>query len=95
MAPNVQACIKLHRQNTSNRPIINSKNVPGYWLAKHVSKRLHNYLHLPNAYNVQNSICLSTDLKSMENNEDIRMCSFDIENMYTNISKIEVVNIIE
>jgi hypothetical protein len=31
----------------------------------------------------------------MEIIEDLRMCSFDIEHMYTNISKADVINIIE
>jgi hypothetical protein len=30
----------------------------------------------------------------MEINEDMRMCSFDIENMYINIPKSDVMNII-
>jgi uncharacterized coiled-coil protein SlyX len=35
-----------------------------------------------------------TDLKTIEINSDTRMCSFDIENMYTNIQRKEVTNII-
>jgi hypothetical protein len=38
--------------------------------------------HLPNAYNIQNSIHLITDLHCMEINEDMGMCSFDIEYVY-------------
>jgi hypothetical protein len=46
-------------------------------------------------YNIQNTIHLITELQSIEINEDMRICSFDIENMYTNIPKTEVVNIIK
>jgi hypothetical protein len=35
-----------------------------------------------------------TDLKPIENNKDTRICSFDIENMCTNIPKIETTDII-
>jgi hypothetical protein len=35
-----------------------------------------------------------TDLQAIEINKDVRLCSFDIENMYTNIPKAEVINII-
>jgi hypothetical protein len=38
---------------------------------------------------------LITDLKIIELNKDTRLCSFDITNMYTNIPKIEVINIIK
>jgi hypothetical protein len=34
IAPNLHATIKLHKQNTPIRPIINWKNVPAYELAK-------------------------------------------------------------
>jgi hypothetical protein len=36
-----------------------------------------------------------TDLKIIELNKDTRLCSFDITNMYTNIPKIGVINIIK
>jgi hypothetical protein len=47
-----------------------------------------------NPYNIQNYIHLTTDLQSIEIDEGVRMCPFDIENMYTNIPKLEVINII-
>jgi hypothetical protein len=31
----------------------------------------------------------------MESNEDVRICSFDIKNIYTNIPKSEVIDLIE
>jgi hypothetical protein len=34
-----------------------------------------------------------TNLKTIELNSDTRICSFDIENMYTNIPRKEVINI--
>jgi hypothetical protein len=61
MAASPHATIKLHKQNTPIRPIINWKNAPAYGLMRyvHVIKILYNHLHLPNAYNIQNSIHLS------------------------------------
>jgi hypothetical protein len=38
-----------------------------------------------------NSIHLITDLQSMELKEFMKMCSFDIKNMYTNIPKSDVI----
>jgi hypothetical protein len=34
------------------------------------------------------------DLQAIELNKNMRLCSFDIENMYTNIPKIGIINII-
>jgi hypothetical protein len=34
-----------------------------------------------------------TDLQAIELNKYMRICSFDIENMYTNIPKVDIVNI--
>jgi hypothetical protein len=93
MAPSLHATIKLHKPNTHIRPIINWKNAPAYELAKQLTKTLHNYLNLPYTYNVRNSIYLIADLKTIEINNDTRICSFDIENMYTNIPKREIINI--
>jgi hypothetical protein len=93
-APNLHVTIKLHKVNTPVRPVINWKNTPAYELAKHLIKTLHSYLHLSYTYNLRNSIHLMTDLKVIELNKDMQICSFDIENMYTNISKIDTINII-
>jgi hypothetical protein len=35
-----------------------------------------------------------TELKATELNSDARICSFDIKNMYTNIPKEDIINII-
>jgi hypothetical protein len=66
-----------------------------YEIVKHISKTLHNYLQLPYTYNIQNSLQLMTDLNTIELNKDTRLCSFDITNMYTNIPKNGVINIIK
>jgi hypothetical protein len=52
-------------------------------------------MHIPtltHAYNIHNFIHLVTELQPMEINEDRRMCSFDIENVYNNILKSDVIN---
>jgi hypothetical protein len=35
-----------------------------------------------------------TDLQAIELNKDMRLCSFDIENMYTNIPEVDIMNIV-
>jgi hypothetical protein len=93
-APNLYTTIQLQKENTPIRPIISRKNVPAYKLAKQLSKTLHNYLQLPYTYNVRNTVRLITELQAIELNKDMRLCSFDIENMYTIISKVGIINII-
>jgi hypothetical protein len=70
------------------------KNAPAYELAKQLSKTLNNYIQLPYTYNVKNSMHLITDLQDIEINNNIKLCSFDIENMYTNIPKNDIINIV-
>jgi hypothetical protein len=95
IAPNLYTTMKLHKENKPISPIINWKNAPAYELAKQLSKTLHNYLQLPYTYNIRNSVHLMTDLKTIELNKDTGLYSFDITNMYTNIPKIGVINIIK
>jgi hypothetical protein len=89
----MHATVKLYKPGIPIRPIINWRNALGYKLAKYLTKLLHNCLDLPYAYNVRNSAHLMTDLKTIKLNSDTRICSFDIENMYTNIPRKEVINI--
>jgi hypothetical protein len=83
--PSLHHTIKLHKSNTPIRPIINWKNAPTYELVKHLTKTLCNYLRLPYAYDIHNSLHLIADLKTIEINKDTSTFSFDIENVYINI----------
>jgi hypothetical protein len=60
IAPNLRAIIKLHKQNTPIRPIINLRNAPAYQLAKQLTKTLHNYLQLQYTYNIHLMTSLQT-----------------------------------
>jgi hypothetical protein len=85
--PSFHVTIKLHKLNTPIRSIINWRYAPSYELTKYLTKTLCNYLHLLYTYNIQNSMHLITDLKTITINKGMRISSFDIENMYTNIPK--------
>jgi galactitol-specific phosphotransferase system IIB component len=89
----LHATIEFHKPNAPSRPIINWKNAPAYELTRQLTKTLQNYLNLPYTYNVCNSNQLMTELKTIELNSNIRMCSFDIENMYTKIPRKHIINI--
>jgi hypothetical protein len=93
-APNRHAKIKLQKQDMPIKTIINYTKAPAYGLSKYLSQTLRRYLHLEYVYNIRNSIHLITDLQSMEINKNMRMFSFDITNMYTNIPKLDKISII-
>jgi hypothetical protein len=44
-------------------------------------------MRLPNAFNVQNSKMLMNSLKQVEVHPNVKVCSFDIKNMYTSIPR--------
>jgi hypothetical protein len=94
-APHLYGTIKLHKQGQPVRPIVNWIECPAYKLAKHLNTILINTLQLPNAFNVKNTNTLAQSLQLIEIDNNTKMCSFDIENMYTNIPTMELRNIID
>jgi hypothetical protein len=64
-------------------------------LAKFVTSKLKEIIQLPNVYNIQNSISLIENLKELEINENTKLCSFDITNIYTNIPITEAISILQ
>jgi hypothetical protein len=66
-----------------------------YRLAIHITETLKDIIQPPNAFNVHNSVSLIHNLKEIHINDNIRLCSFHITNMYTNISIRELTNIIK
>jgi hypothetical protein len=83
--PKIRGLVKLHKEHTPIRPIINLCNSPAYNLGKFVSKYLNSILKLPNSFNVKNYIEFIKDLLDIPINANTIICSFDITNMYTNI----------
>jgi hypothetical protein len=49
---------------------------------------------LPYTYNVKNSIQLTEDLQEIPYESSIKMASFDIKSMYTNIPTSELIQIL-
>jgi hypothetical protein len=87
--------VKLHKRDETKRPIVNRKGSPGYKTAKHLNTLLSETLKLPKAFNIQNSHHLTQSLINTKIDKNTKLCSFDIENMYTNIPNSELKNIIK
>ena len=57
-------------------------------------KDLQKHIPIPYAFNVKNTIHLMKDLMNIQYNSNIKLASFDITNMYTNIPTNGLPNII-
>ena len=93
--PVMRGLVKIHKEDTPVRPIVNFKNAPTYNLAKTLTKVLKKYIPLPHVYNVHNSVHLMEDLTNAPYNPNLRTASLDISNMYTNIPIKKLLNINE
>jgi hypothetical protein len=74
--------------------IVNWQKSSAYKLTTHITKTLKDTVHLPNAFNVHNSVGLIHNLKEIHMNNNTRICSFVIRKIYTNISIRELTDTI-
>ena len=93
-SPSIRGLIEIHKTETPIRPVVNWKNAPAYKLAGTLAKKLQTYVALPYCFNVKNATGLITDLQEIPYDQNLRLASFDITNMYTNIPKHELPTII-
>jgi len=75
--------------------VVNWKNAPAYKLARSLVKKLQTHVPLLYTFNIKNSIQLINDLKDIPFNQNLRLASFDISYMYTNIPTDKLLTIIE
>jgi len=93
--PSIRALMKIHKPDIPIRPVINWQHAPAYKIAKLLSEKLQQTLQLPFAFNIQNSLQLMHELKNtIPYNDNLRLASFDISNMYTNIPTNKIPTII-
>jgi len=57
-------------------------------------KKLHIYVPLPYAFNVKNTTYLINELQGIPYNQNLKLASFDITNMYRNIPTHDLITII-
>jgi hypothetical protein len=75
--------------------VINWKYAPAFNVAKMLAKKLQVYIPLPYTFNVKNTTQIIEKLKEIPFSRNLRLASFDITNMYTNIPAEELIRIIE
>jgi hypothetical protein len=95
MAPTIRGLMKVHKEGTPVRPIINWKNAPAYNLAKMLVKKLHTHIPLPYTFNVEKTVQLIIDLRAIPYDRNMKFASLDLTNMYSNIPTNELMTILE
>jgi len=92
--PPLRGLIKIHKEGTPIRPVVNFKNAPSYKLARMLTDILKTHIPMPNVYNVQNSTQLMNDISQIPFAPELKLASLDISNMYTNIPTKDLISII-
>jgi hypothetical protein len=95
MIPTLTGLVKLHKNDTPIRPVINWKNAPGYKLAKMLARKLTSYIPLPFTYNVTNMVQSMNDLTDFPHDHNIKFAALDISSMYSNIPTQDVITTIK
>jgi hypothetical protein len=68
-------------------------NAPAYKISKLLVNRLNNLRNLRNHYNAKDSIALANDLTKIKLEENHRMITLDIKDLYVNIPIEETLRI--
>jgi hypothetical protein len=89
-APHIHGTIKVHKPDKPARPIVSWRNSPTYKTAR----QLKYIIPLPNTFNIHNSTELIKELKENNTQANMKLCPFDIRNMYSNIPIQELIQII-
>ena len=84
-APRLNVCLKTHKEGIPTRPIVNNKQAPSYKIAKFLNKKLSHLINLPHTYNVRNSQELAEELINMQLDNNTRMITYDIKDLYVNL----------
>ena len=66
-----------------------------YKLAKLLTKELQTHIPLPYKFNIKSTVQLINNLGDIPYNQKLKLASFDIQNMYTNIPTEELITIIK
>ena len=94
-APILKAQLKLHKIDIPILPVINNSITSAHKLSKYLTKISQQHINLNNQYNLNNSINLANDLINIPAQDNYRMITFDIKDLYVNIPIDETINIIK
>jgi hypothetical protein len=81
----IRGLITIKKEDSPIRPRVNWKNAPAYKLAKMLSKKLKILIPVPYTFSVKNTVQLINDLLEILYDQNLKLASFDIINMYSNV----------
>lgn len=84
-APQLNAYVKMHKDNAPIRPVINHTQAPSHKIARHLNRKLRDLLPLPNTYNVKNSQEIAEKIVNIRINEHMKLITLDIKDLYVNV----------
>jgi len=93
LPPSLNVKIKIHKPNNPIRPVVNNRNAPSYKIATFLENKLYEHLNLEYQYNVKVSTSLANNLTKLKIDENHRMITFDITDLYVNIPITETLAI--
>jgi hypothetical protein len=83
--PSLKAQIKIHIPDHPIRPAVNNINTPAYKVSKFLVNKLKDHLNLKYHYNVKDSTTLANDLAKLRIDENHRMITQDIKDLYVTV----------
>jgi hypothetical protein len=72
---------------------LSNMNAPAYKISKLLAKKLNGYLNLEYQFNVTDSLTVANDLREIKIDQNSRMITFDIKDLYVNIPIEETLQI--
>lgn len=82
---NIYGLIKLHKDDKPLRPVVNTRQTPGYQIAKIITHTLGTARDI-HKYNIRNSTDLITRINRIQLEPTDFLATIDISNMFTNIN---------
>jgi hypothetical protein len=77
--------LKLPKPGIPILPVISNMKAPVYKISKHLVRMLSKDLTFNNHYNVVNSTNLANELTKLKTNENHKLITYDIKDLYVNI----------
>jgi hypothetical protein len=94
LKPSLKGLIRIHKLEAPIRPVVNWKNAPAYKAAKTLTKNLLTH-SITTLLQCQKFYTLIEDLHGIPYDQNLRLASFDVTNMYTNIPTHDLMTIIK
>lgn len=89
--PNMYGLVKLHKDGAPIRPVVNTRAGPGYTISA-VLTRIFSHSRESHKYNVKNTTEFIDRISGVTPRPDEYLASFDVRNMFTNISVNAAIN---